>query len=200
VRRPPPDCARFSTMRASCRIRPRTSRNRLRLRLLAPDGLRRLVFSQPFEGGMADSAITGPGGKFHLGDQLRLRPSGVLGVWPGDGDERRCLPADSLERCHDGPAELYRPAGADRPGVDQASAVIIVDEERAQIWAIADLVSIAPGERRGVEGTMGAVSTWCCSWGSAGGPGGVGLRDRNWRSYLTVPRAGDRRSHDRAAE
>jgi hypothetical protein len=46
---------------------------------------------------MAHPAVTRPSSEFNLGDKLRLGPSGVFGVRPGDGDEWRSIAPDALE-------------------------------------------------------------------------------------------------------
>jgi hypothetical protein len=46
---------------------------------------------------MADPAVPGPGGEFHLGYKPRLGPMGVLRVWPRDRDEGRGIAPDALE-------------------------------------------------------------------------------------------------------
>jgi hypothetical protein len=60
---------------------------------------------------MADPAVAGPGREFHLGDKLRLGPSGILGVPSGDGDEGRGVSRYALESF----AVIDRPSGMVQP-------------------------------------------------------------------------------------
>ena len=106
----------------------RRRRTDLRLRALSSDILRRLVFSQPFEGWMADPAVTGPCREFNLGDKLRLGPSGVLRVWPGYGDKGRGVGPGALSLRQGRSTELDRPAGADGAGIDQITTVVVADQ------------------------------------------------------------------------
>ena len=83
-----------------------------------------------------------PSREFHLGDKLRIGPSGVLGVGPGDGDEGRSVGPDALERCHDGSAELDAPSRADRARVYQLTRLIVPDQKRPEVQSAAGLILV----------------------------------------------------------
>src|SRR6516162_2440599 len=103
---------------------------------------------------MAHAAVAGPGGELHLSDELRLGPFGVFRIRPRHGDEGRGLAADALERGHDRAAELNAPAGADAARIDQAPAVVVADEERAQIRPPGGLAPIAADDKLVAQGAF----------------------------------------------
>ena len=112
-----------------------------RRRLLADDGLGRLVVAQALEGGMAERAGGGPLGELDLGDQLRLGEDGaLLRLAALEGAD---LAAQRLEALGEQPQHVLGEAGPDLAGEAQVAIVAlplpVADQQRADPAAAATL-------------------------------------------------------------
>jgi hypothetical protein len=67
----------------------------------------------------------------------------LLGIRPRHSDERRGVPADALEGRHDRAAKLDAPAGADGARIHQLAAVVIADQQGAEIGSSTRLAPIS---------------------------------------------------------
>ena len=101
--------------------------------LLGLDLRRRLVFAQPFEGGLTNEAIGRPAGELDLGHQLRLEPddAGLLlrRADPGEGRLRRLDRLQLRQQVLDLGGAVARSDAAD---IDEVVAAIDADQKRPE--------------------------------------------------------------------
>src|SRR5438067_12079073 len=101
------------------------------LRRLPHDVTCRLVLAQPLERRVAQHAVVGPFGELDLGDELWFDPDCARNA--RRAHERRRVTAQRLEAAQQIVERLAGEAGADVAGVDQAVALVVAQQQRAEM-------------------------------------------------------------------